>query len=67
MFYVLGFISADGCVTSTNGKNKCVSIHTKKEDKKILEKIKNDMKSNHKIYEYEKSVKLCIVNNQLYN
>ena len=67
MFYVLGFISADGCVTSTNGKNKCVSIHIKKEDKKILEKIKNDMKSNHKIYEYEKSVKLCIVNNQLYN
>lgn len=67
MFYVLGFWCADGCITSVKGKNKAFDIHINIKDIELLKNILKDMDSNHKIYTYDTSCKITIVNNKIYD
>jgi intein/homing endonuclease len=48
-FYLAGFIAADGNIYD-NKKHHCLSISLKEEDQLHLEKIKNIIGSNHKLY-----------------
>lgn len=50
MAWLLGFIAADGCVSSTRN---LISIVVAKRDKEILEKIKNELSLENPIKEFE--------------
>ncbi|MFR3656792.1 MAG: LAGLIDADG family homing endonuclease [Eisenbergiella sp.] len=47
--YFLGLIITDGCVHNTKGKQSLLSITLKENDSYILERFKNEIKSNKKI------------------
>ena len=44
--YILGFLATDGCIAVTKNGNKRIKITLKSSDKDILEKIKNQLKSD---------------------
>lgn len=52
--YILGFIAADGCITkSTSNKNYGLRIGLNIKDKAVIEFIKSELQSTHKILEFE--------------
>lgn len=52
--YILGFIAADGCITkSTSNKNYGLRIRLSIKDKEVIEFIKSELQSTHKILEFE--------------
>ncbi len=67
MAYVLGFILADGCVVkgSYKGYSNSLTFGVQLRDKDILEKIKSELKSNHKISEGKNAACLSIASNTI--
>lgn len=65
--YWLGFLAADGCITTHKSGCKYIKLSLSHKDKEHLEKFKKFMKSNNKISEYlvgssatkEKKYKCC--------
>lgn len=63
MYYILGFIYADGCIRL---KDYRLEFHLKKTDMGLLSKILLEMQSNHPIYITDKSAKVIIANKNIY-
>lgn len=63
MYYILGFIYADGCIRL---KDYRLEFHLKKTDRNLLSRILSEMRSNHRIYDTDKSAKVVIANKNIY-
>ena len=69
MAYILGFILADGCIVkgTYKGYSDSLKFGVQKRDTDILEKIKKELKSNHKISLCKKANHFSITNQTLVN
>lgn len=67
MAYVLGFILADGCIIrgSHKGYSDALKFGVQLKDKDILEKIKKDLDSEHKISIIKNAAHFCISSQKL--
>lgn len=52
--YFLGFMYADGCVCQRKDKSWCISLTLHKKDKKIIERFRLALNSDHPIHYYKK-------------
>lgn len=69
MAYILGFILADGCIIkgSYTGYSDSLKFGVQLSDKDILEKIKKELMSKHKISVVKNAVHFCVASQELVN
>jgi len=67
MAYILGFILADGCIIkgTYKGYSDALKFGVQKQDIDILQKIKRELSSKHKISYYKNATHLCITSQKL--
>ncbi|WP_299831686.1 hypothetical protein [uncultured Metabacillus sp.] len=66
--YWLGFIYADGCVTThKNSNSKILEIGLQLSDKDHLEKFKQDIETSYRITEKKNSCRISIVSEKIFN
>ena len=69
MSYVLGFILADGCIIqgTYKGYSDSLKFGVQSKDKDVLEKIKSELKSDHKLSQNKNAVHFCITSQEIVN
>lgn len=69
MSYLLGFILADGCIIqgTYRGYSDSLKFGVQSRDKDILEKIKSELKAEHKLSPIKNAVHLCITSQEIVN
>ena len=69
MSYVLGFILADGCIIqgTYKGYSDSLKFGVQSKDKDVLEKIKSELKSDHKLSQNKNAVHFCIASQEIVN
>lgn len=69
MAYVLGFILADGCIIrgSYKGYSDSLKFGVQLKDRDILEKIKLELKAEHKLSQNKNAVHFCIASQKIVN
>ena len=63
--YWCGFLLADGCISKQGSRSYKITISLNPHDVEHLEKWKDFLQSNHRIYVYPKSVQVSINSNEL--
>ncbi len=69
MSYLLGFILADGCIIqgTYKGYSDSLKFGVQFRDQDVLEKIKSELKSEHKLSQNKNAVHLCITSQEIVN
>ena len=67
MSYLLGFILADGCIIqgTYKGYSDSLKFGVQSKDRDILEKIKSELKSEHKLSQNKNAIHLCITSQEI--
>jgi len=69
MSYLLGFILADGCIIqgTYNGYSDSLKFGVQLRDRDIIEKIKSELRAEHKLSQVKNAVHLCIASQEIVN
>lgn len=69
MGYLLGFILADGCIIQGTYKGYSDSLRfgVQSRDRDVLEKIKSELKSEHRLSQNKNAVHFCIASQEIVN
>lgn len=69
MSYLLGFILADGCIIqgTYKGYSDSLKFGVQLRDRDVLEKIKSELKSEHKLSQNKNAVHICITSQEIVN